>query len=229
VFPSISKLITHYTENHIPLDKNSYYLREAIPRPLAEYYKWSINQGNFILNNDKPLSQELFTTIYSATIKSSGSHVLVKTGDFLYQSDEERFLSEAKLLQQFGHPNIVKMLEANVDTEPMYMVLEMMSGGGFLTFLCTHGVHLTEHQLIKLSLDAALGMEYLSSQKCVHRNLTARSCLIGNNDKVLKISDFSLCVKTENGIYIENDAISGTPVRWTAPEVCKFAQVIKGS
>ena len=140
----------------------------------------------------------------------------------MYLSDEQRFLSEIKLLQQFSHPNIVKMLEMSIDTEPMYMVLEMMSGGGFLSFLCTHGIHQTQYQLTKYSLDVALGMEYLASQNCLHRNLTARSCLVGNNNEVLKISDFSMCIQTEKGIYIDSDVVSHTPVRWTAPEVCEY-------
>ncbi|XP_065904439.1 cytoplasmic tyrosine-protein kinase BMX-like isoform X2 [Dysidea avara] len=218
VFQSISELLTHYTENQIPLGDHSFYLREAISKPLADHYKWLINHGNLILDNDEPLSQELSSIIYSATQKNSGKHVLVKTGDFVYLSDEQRFLSEIKLLQQFSHPNIVKMLEMSIDTEPMYMVLEMMSGGGFLSFLCTHGIHQTQYQLTKYSLDVALGMEYLASQNCLHRNLTARSCLVGNNNEVLKISDFSMCIQTEKGIYIDSDVVSRTPVRWTAPE-----------
>jgi len=184
------------------------------------------HEGNLILYNNEPLSQELFSTIYSATQKKSGKHVLVKTGDFLYISDEQRFISEAKLLQQFSHPNIVKMLEKNIDAKPMYIVLEMMSGGGFLSFLCVHGSHQTQHQLAKFSLNAALGMEYLASENCVHRNLAARSCLVGNNNEVLKISDFSMCKQTEKGIYIDSDVMSSALVRWTAPEVCYVGTIV---
>jgi len=145
--------------------------------------------------------------------------VLIKTGDFLYSSNEQLFITEAKLLQQFSHPNIVQMLEISIDTELLYMVLEIMTGGGFLSFLCTHGIHQTQYQLIKFSLDAALGMEYLASQNFVHRNLTARSCLVGNNNEVLKISDFSMCKQTEKGIYTDSDVISSALIRWSAPEV----------
>ena len=177
-----------------------------------------IDQDNLIVD-DVPCSQEAFSVIYSATMKTTGKRALMKTGDFVYASDRQRFLSEAKLLKQLSHPNIVKILFTCMDAEPMYMVLEMMSGGGFLSFLCTHGVHQTQYQLTKFSLDAALGMEYLASQNCLHRNLTTRSCLVGNNNQVLKISDFSMCKQTEKGLYIESNEIHGTLVRWTAPEV----------
>ena len=223
MFQNICELLTHYVENRISLYDHSFYLREAIGKPLSDHYKWLMNhQGNLVLYNNEPLSQELYSTIYSAALKKSGKHVLVKTGDFVYLSDEKRFLSETKLLQQLSHPNIVKMLKRNVDTKPMYMVLEMMSGGGFLSFLCTHGSHQTQYQLAKFSLDAALAMEYLASENFIHRNLTARSCLIGNNNEMLKISDFSMCLQTEKGIYIDSDVISTTLVRWTAPEVREY-------
>ena len=59
MFPCISDLLTHYGENHIPLNKDSYYLREAIGKPLADHFKWLINQGSLVLDNDEPLSQKL--------------------------------------------------------------------------------------------------------------------------------------------------------------------------
>ena len=126
-------------------------------------------------------------------------------------------------MEQFNHPNIVKLL--SVCTEPMYFVLELMSGGDFLSFLRKHGTYQTRYQLTKYSLDAALGMEYLASQSCLHRNLTARSCLVGNNNEVLKISDFSMCIQSEKGIFIQTDEITQTPIRWTAPEVCSKNQL----
>ncbi|XP_065905069.1 uncharacterized protein [Dysidea avara] len=217
VFSSISKLLSHYVDNNILLYDLGDFLRKAVCKPPTDHHKHLINQDNLIVD-DVPCSQETFNIIYSATMKTTGKRALMKTGDFVYASDRQRFLSEAKLLQRLSHPNIVKILFTCTDAEPMYMVLEMMSGGGFLTFLCTHSIHQTQYQLTKFSLDAALGMEYLASQNCLHRNLAARSCLVGNNNQVLKISDFSMCKQTEKGLYIENDEIHGTLVRWTAPE-----------
>ena len=58
-------------------------------------------------------------------------------------------------------------------------------------------------------------MKYLESMSCIHRDLSARNCLVGENDLV-KISDFGM--SREGGIYV----VSGPrllPIRWTAPEV----------
>ena len=136
-------------------------------------------------------------------------------------ADKEQFFYEAKLLEQFRHPNIVKLFSMCIETEPMYIVLEMMSGGDFLTFLRKDGIHQTQYQLTKFSLDAALGMEYLSSQNCLHQNLTARSCLVGTKNEVLKISDFSLCKMAEKRMCSQsrNSRVRNIPVKWIAPEV----------
>jgi len=155
--------------------------------------------------------------VYAATLRDSDKQVAVK----VCCADREQFLCEAKLLEQFRHPNIVKFYSMCVDTEPIYVVLEMMSGGDFLSFLRKDGIHQTQYQLTKFSLDAALGMEYLASQNCLHRNLTARSCLVGCNNEVLKISDFSMCKMAEKRMCSQSKTsrLKNVPVKWIAPEV----------
>ena len=99
------------------------------------------------------------------------------------------------------------------------MVLEMMQGN-FLKLLHELGDSLTTHQLTSFLLDAAMGMEYLTSQSYIHRNLSARSCIVKPDMSALKIFDFSMCTKAENGLCVmeanEENCIS---VRWAAPEV----------
>ena len=58
--------------------------------------------------------------------------------------------------------------------------------------------------------DAAAGMEYLESVKCIHRDLAARNCLVGNDadqgaSKIVKISDFGM--SRENEIYECSDGM----------------------
>ena len=106
------------------------------------------------------------------------------------------------------------------DEKPVYIVLEMMRGN-FLQFLHELGKSLTTYQLTSFMLDAATGMQYLTSQNYIHRNLSARSCMVKLNGDVLKICDFSMCTKVENGLFImEGDEANYISVKWAAPEVC---------
>ena len=72
----------------------------------------------------------------------------------------------------------------------------------FLQFLHELGKSLTTYQLTSFMLDVAMGMQYLTSQKYVHRNLSTRSCMVKLNGDVLKIFDFSMWTKVENGLFI---------------------------
>ena len=76
-------------------------------------------------------------------------------------------------------------------------------------------------------LDAATGMQYLTSQNYIHRNLSARSCMVKLNGDVLKIFDFSMCTKVENGLFImEGDEADYISVKWAAPEVCSYIIIL---
>ena len=96
-----------------------------------------------------------------------------------------------------------------------------MTGGNFLHFLRKLGINQTPYQLTKFSLDAALGMEYLTSQNCIHQYLAAKNCFVDDNYKTLKISDFfdSFIVNLFNECCW-NPYCKLIPTKWTAPEVC---------
>ena len=191
--------------------------RLTLKRPMCKQVnndKYFLHHDNLILD-EKPFYKGRCSSVYSATLKDSGRQVAVK----ICCSNRQQFLDEVKLLEQLNHPNIVKLFNKSTDGELIYSVLELMSGGDFQTFLRKDGMNQTQYQLTKFSLDAALGMEYLASQNCLHRNLTARSCLVGNNKEVLKISDLGMCTMANNRICYDISRVKNVPIRWIAPEV----------
>ena len=78
------------------------------------------------------------------------------------------------------------------------LVLEFMAGGIFLHYLRKNGTKLDKKKLIKFSIDAAAGMEYLGNNNCIHRDVAARNCLIDAHD-LLKISDFRMARQVDQG------------------------------
>lgn len=104
-----------------------------------------------------------------------------------------------RILKQYSHPNIVRLIGVCTQKQPIYIVMELVQGerrrcwspggwlsllgwglppgsrlpsppgGDFLTFLRTEGPRLRVKTLLQMVGDAAAGMEYLESKCCIHR------------------------------------------------------------
>ena len=221
-FSSIGKLLKHYRENRIPVTKRT---QAILTKPICKITvaddEYAMQHDNIVLDR-QPLGKGNFGDVFSGTMRSTGVRVAVKTCRSEHIPAAQQFLAEAEILKQYDHPNIVRLLGVCADKEPVYIVMELMTGGDFLHFLRRYGINQTSYQLTKFSLDAALGMEYLASKYCIHRDLAARNCLVGDNNEILKISDFGMSRETDDdNIYLQSSGYKPVPVKWTAPEVTK--------
>lgn len=69
----------------------------------------------------------------------------------------------------------------------------------------------------RFASEASAGMTYLESQKCIHRDVAARNCLL-TAELLLKISDFGLSIKADVEKGKTDDKL---PIRYLAPEVMR--------
>ena len=138
-------------------------------------------------------------------------------------TEQEHFRSEAKLLNEFDHENIVKFYGVCFEGEPMYMIFEYMPNGDLLDFLRQRAPSDGElSQLLSISVQIARGMAYLAEKRYIHRDIAARNVLLGNKseDNILpaKLSDFGLSRSVRVGDYYRLKGKSMLPVRWMPPE-----------
>ncbi|CAH6792005.1 Fer [Phodopus roborovskii] len=82
------------------------------------------------------------------------------------------------ILKQYDHPNIVKLIGVCTQRQPVYIIMELVPGGDFLSFLRKRKDELKLKQLVRFSLDVASGMLYLESKNCIHRKLTSDFCVV---------------------------------------------------
>ncbi|XP_048875793.1 tyrosine-protein kinase Fer isoform X3 [Brienomyrus brachyistius] len=216
-FPTIPQLIEHhYTSKQVITKKSGVVLLN----PVVKDKKWILNHEDVILG--ELLGKGNFGEVFKGTLKDK-TPVAVKTcKEDLPQELKIKFLSEARILKQYDHPNIVKLIGVCTQRQPIYIVMELVPGGDFLSFLRKKKEDLKTKQLVKFALDAAAGMAYLELKNCIHRDLAARNCLVGDSN-LLKISDFGMSRQEDDGIY-SSSGLKQIPIKWTAPEALNYGR-----
>ncbi|KAJ8385502.1 hypothetical protein AAFF_G00185380 [Aldrovandia affinis] len=216
-FPTIPQLIEHhYTTKQVITKKSAVVLLN----PVVKDKKWILNHEDVILGD--LLGKGNFGEVVKGTLRDK-TPVAVKTcKEDLPQELKIKFLSEARILKQYDHPNIVKLIGVCTQRQPIYIVMELVPGGDFLSFLRKKKEDLKTKQLVKFALDAAAGMAYLELKNCIHRDLAARNCLVGENN-LLKISDFGMSRQEDDGIY-SSSGLKQIPIKWTAPEALNYGR-----
>ncbi|XP_066211298.1 tyrosine-protein kinase Fes/Fps isoform X3 [Saccopteryx leptura] len=217
-FPSIPLLIDHLLRSQQPLTKKSgIVLSRAVPKD-----KWALNHEDLVLGEQ--IGRGNFGEVFSGRLRVDNTPVAVKSCRETLPPDlKAKFLQEARILKQYSHPNIVRLIGVCTQKQPIYIVMELVQGGDFLTFLRTEGARLRMKTLLQMVGDAAAGMEYLESKCCIHRDLAARNCLVTEKN-VLKISDFGMSREEEDGIYAASGGLRQVPVKWTAPEALNYGR-----
>ncbi|KAI6657553.1 Dual specificity protein kinase splB-like [Oopsacas minuta] len=136
------------------------------------------------------------------------------------------FLTEAAIMGQFNHPNVLRLLGIVSVTEPYMLIIELMEGDLRNILATIASVTFDSDKLLQSLLlstrDIVNGMEYLSSKHFVHRDLAARNVLVGS-DRVCRIGDFGLSKRMhEDKDYYKVERGGVVAVRWTAPEALFF-------
>uniref|UniRef100_A0A671PC63 receptor protein-tyrosine kinase n=1 Tax=Sinocyclocheilus anshuiensis TaxID=1608454 RepID=A0A671PC63_9TELE len=132
------------------------------------------------------------------------------------------FLSEASVIGQFDHPNIIHLEGVVTKCKPVMIITEYMENGSLDMFLRKNDGRFTVIQLVGILRGIASGMKYLSDMGYVHRDLAARNILV-NSNLVCKVSDFGMSRVLEDepeGAYTTRGG--KIPIRWTAPEAITY-------
>ncbi|XP_030060109.1 ephrin type-A receptor 3 isoform X2 [Microcaecilia unicolor] len=154
----------------------------------------------------------------------------IKTLKAGYSEKQRRdFLSEASIMGQFDHPNIIRLEGVVTKSKPVMIVTEYMENGSLDSFLRRHDAQFTVIQLVGMLRGIASGMKYLSDMGYVHRDLAARNILI-NSNLVCKVSDFGLSRVLEDDPEAAYTTRGGKiPIRWTSPEAIAYRKFTSAS
>ncbi|XP_055088557.1 tyrosine-protein kinase Fes/Fps [Periophthalmus magnuspinnatus] len=217
-FPSIPKLIHHLFSTREHITKKC----EIVLNKPVKKGKWVLDHDDLILG--PLLGRGNFGEVYRGHLRANNTPVAVKScKESLAPEQKNKFLMEARILKQYNHPNIVKLIGVCTQRQPIYIIMELVPGGDFLSFLRNEGLNLKPKMLVKMTENVASGMEYLESKNCIHRDLAARNCLVAEKN-VVKISDFGMSRQNDDGVYSAEGGLRQIPVKWTAPEALNFGR-----
>ncbi|XP_039991096.1 tyrosine-protein kinase Fes/Fps isoform X2 [Xiphias gladius] len=217
-FHSVPLLIHHLLSSRQHITKRA---DIVLKKPVLKD-KWVLEHDDIILG--QLIGRGNFGEVYSGRLRSCHTPVAVKScKENLAPEHKSKFLMEARILKQYDHPNIVKLIGVCTQKQPIYIIMELVQGGDFLSFLRNEGQRLKPKMLVKMTENVAAGMEYLEGKKCIHRDLAARNCLVAAHN-VVKISDFGMSRQQDDGVYSAEGSLRQIPVKWTAPEALNYGR-----
>ena len=161
--------------------------------------------------------------VYRAIVLESQQTVAVKKFHVrqLQAEQLDSFCSEASLMCQLAHQNVVGFIGAITEPSNLAIITEFCAKGSLADILIDDNIPLTFAQRVRIALDAARGMHYLhtSNPVILHRDLKSDNLLV-TSDFTIKVADFGLTRFLSEGKQMTQ---VGTPM-WMAPEIIQGKQ-----
>jgi serine/threonine protein kinase len=102
----------------------------------------------------------------------------------------EPMVREARLLEELGHPNVVRMFAAVRAGDRLSLALELVSGGN-LAQRMQQEARLPTARAVGIALAVARGLSYLHGRGLVHRDVKPQNILLGSDGQV-KLADLGI-------------------------------------
>ncbi|TSU49975.1 Ephrin type-A receptor 8 [Bagarius yarrelli] len=200
----------HYQNGHVSFPEARFYIDpHTYEDPCQAVHQFAREIEASRIKIEKIIGSGEFGEVCYGRMRLPGKRdvpVALKTLKVGYTEKQRRdFLSEASIMAQFDHPNIIR--------------LEGVRHDGQFSII----------QLVGILRGVAAGMTYLSDLGYVHRDLAARNILV-NSNLVCKVSDFGLSRVLEDDPDAAYTTTGGKiPIRWTAPEAIAYRKFSSSS
>jgi CRP-like cAMP-binding protein len=132
------------------------------------------------------------------------------------------FQSEARIIEDFDHPNIVKTTGRFKAFRSMFIAMEFCEGIALDEILHLHGP-LDPDRFRTIFAQLASALAYAHEHNVVHRDIKPSNVMV-SDDNVVKLMDFGLANPID--VIKDDGFVAGTP-RYMAPEQAK-AQALSG-
>lgn len=130
-------------------------------------------------------------------------------------SDEfNDFEKEAQIIAHLDHPNIIRVLDFNLDNNVPYLVMDFANGN--LRSRHPRGTRLPLNIIVSYVKQIASALQFAHEQNIIHRDVKPENLLVGRNDEIL-LSDFGIALVGSSTNSRPPQNMAGTPV-YMSPE-----------
>uniref|UniRef100_A0A8C1T5Q6 Inactive tyrosine-protein kinase 7 n=1 Tax=Cyprinus carpio TaxID=7962 RepID=A0A8C1T5Q6_CYPCA len=174
------------------------------------------------LANDEKAPYKMIQTI-GLSVGAAVAYIIIVLG-LMFSANDKSGFPGCEMFAKLSHANLARLLGICREVEPHYMILEYTDMGDLKQYLRVSKSKdekvkvqpLSTKQKVSVCLQVARGMEHLSNQRFVHKDLASRNCLISSKRQI-KVSALGLSKDVYNSEYYHYHQ-SWIPLRWLPSE-----------
>ncbi len=163
-------------------------------------------------------------TVYSAFDPFSNRAVAVKVAhpQFVDNTEEGQlfrklFFNEAHATAVLDHPNIMRVLDADVDGDLCYLVMELIENVITLEPFTKANQLLSIREVVGIIYKCAKALDYAHRQGVIHRDIKPSNLLL-NEERDVKLADFSIAmINRADNKHTQFTGFLGSPL-YMSPE-----------
>ncbi len=158
-----------------------------------------------------------FATVYQARHIYLNRLVAVKLlNTNLASGDLQSFLTEARTIANLSHPNIVRILDFDIEQQSIpYLVMEY-APNGTLRQRHPQGTQVPLPLVVTYVGQVASALHYAHTRRLIHRDVKPENLLLGHKNEIL-LGDFGAALITRTSLILHTQNVIGT-ASYMAPE-----------